>query len=219
MNNTAPITAATATTATPNNQTNVMRYVGEKNTKQQKHGIGTMYYSATAYYSGGWKDDQMHGKGEYCWGDGHKYVGHFEHGKQHGKGVYTWPTGGQYSGNWKQDKMNGFGRYVRNDGVVYVGVWKDDHQFGMGIKIVPERVCYGEKREMFRKRKYREIWSTERKLVFHREIIEYPDIWKVWNKKSFFDVDFVFESEATTVSSLSSSTITIEDITESTAQV
>ena len=135
----------------------------------------------------------MHGKGEYCWGDGHKYIGHFENGKQHGPGLYTWPTGGQYNGNWKLDKMNGFGRYTRNDGVIYVGVWKDDHQYGLGLKIVPERVCYGVTREMFRRRKFREIWSVEKKLIFHREIVEYPDVYSVWTRRKLLDVEIVFQ--------------------------
>lgn len=91
--------------------------------------------------------------------------------------------------------MNGFGKYIRFDGVIYIGIWKDDHQYGMGIEIIPERVCYGPKREMFIKRKYKEVWSSDKKLVFHCELVEYPDIWKVWNKGSFVDMGIAFQSD------------------------
>jgi len=171
------------------------RYEGEKNDKGLKHGFGTMWYSATTCYKGEWKDDQMHGYGEYLWGDGHKYVGHFENGKQHGKGVYCWPTGGQYNGSWECDKMNGYGTYIRNDGVIYMGMWKDDHQFGMGIKLIPERIAYGPKKEMFRKRKYREVWSADQKLIYHKEIQEYPDVFKVYKRAKFSDIDIITQSD------------------------
>lgn len=134
----------------------------------------------------------MHGHGEYCWGDGHKYIGQFVNGKQHGHGVYTWPSGGQYNGQWRDDQMNGFGRYARNDGILYVGYWKDDHQFGLGVKMIPELVCYGPDKKMFRKRKFKEVWAEDKTCLLHQEIQIYPDLMTVLVvKKKLFDIEII----------------------------
>jgi hypothetical protein len=169
-------------------------YDGERNEKGQRHGTGMLRFNTTpnAFYKGNWVEDKMEGHGEYCWGDGHRYVGSFKNNKQHGLGAYFWPTGGKYFGNWKRDKMNGHGTYTRNDGVVYTGQWKDDHQYGEGLKIIPERVCYGEAKKMTRMCIYRESWTLEKHLTLHKEILKFPDIYNVQKEnKKFLDIDIV----------------------------
>lgn len=72
----------------------------------------------------------------------------------------------------------------------------------MGMKIIPERISYGEEGKMYRRRKFREVWSSDKKLIFHREIkgiqsitsllinvfIEYPEVYQVWKRQKFIDV-------------------------------
>jgi len=192
--NTPPPPPAIAPVGTPpvNNQNT--EYIGERNERGQRHGMGLLRFNTTpnAYYKGHWVEDKMEGHGEYCWGDGHRYVGEFKNNKQHGIGAYFWPTGGKYFGNWKRDKMNGQGTYTRNDGVIYTGQWKDDHQFGEGLKIIPERICYGESKKMSRMCIYMEFWTLDKHLILHKEILKFPDIYSVQKEhKKFLDIDII----------------------------
>ncbi|KAL0485070.1 phosphatidylinositol 4-phosphate 5-kinase [Acrasis kona] len=184
------------------------QYQGERNSTGEKHGKGILTFNTKAHYKGDWIRDRMEGLGEYVWGDGHTYVGEFSNNKQDGVGTYQWPTGGKYVGYWKEDRMNGFGTYTRNDGVIYIGFWKEDHQYGMGLKIIPARYRYGDEEKMYRKRKFREVWSLEKKLIFHKEMKEYPDLLLVQERKKFIDV-VILISERT-----EAPTLKVEDITK-----
>ncbi|KAL0490694.1 phosphatidylinositol phosphate kinase [Acrasis kona] len=174
------------------NQNNT-EYEGERDDKNRRSGFGTLRFITTpnAYYKGEWVEDKMEGQGEYCWGDGHRYCGSFKDNKQHGIGVYFWPTGGKYFGSWSRDKMNGQGTYTRNDGVVYTGQWRDDHQYGEGLKIIPVRVCYGESEKMSRMCIYKEYWTADRCLAMHKEILKFPDVYRVQKMNRFADLDVI----------------------------
>ena len=47
-----------------------MKYNGERNSKGQRHGQGTMTYPNGDTHTGEWKDDKDNGQGTYTYADG-----------------------------------------------------------------------------------------------------------------------------------------------------
>jgi radial spoke head protein 1 len=66
--------------------------------KNEKHGIGRMYYSNKSEYFGI-----------------NKNLGNFLNGKRNGEGMFTYANKDIYSGNWKNGKKYGTGTYVYYD--------------------------------------------------------------------------------------------------------
>lgn len=66
--------------------------------KNEKHGIGKMFYSSKGEYFGIFF-----------------YTGNFVNGKRNGEGMFTYVNKDIYSGNWKNGKKHGTGTYVYYD--------------------------------------------------------------------------------------------------------
>ena len=58
-----------------------MNYTGERNSKGQRHGQGTLTYADGKTYTGEFKDGERNGQGTYTWPDGHTYTGEFKAGR------------------------------------------------------------------------------------------------------------------------------------------
>ena len=50
-------------------------YIGDTNTKGDRHGFGTYYWSDGTKYEGYWKNGEMEGKGKCSWPNNTKYDG------------------------------------------------------------------------------------------------------------------------------------------------
>ena len=90
-----------------------MEYTGDRNSRGEPHGRGTMTHR-----------------------DGYKYTGEFKDGKRHGQGTET-DRFNKYTGEWKDDKRNGKGTEsgigrTYTDERRYRGGWKDDKRHGQG---------------------------------------------------------------------------------------
>ena len=57
-----------------------MEYTGERNSKGQRHGHGTLTYADGKTYTGEFKDGKFHGQGTITYADGSTYTGAFEDG-------------------------------------------------------------------------------------------------------------------------------------------
>lgn len=98
------------------------QYKGDFNQYDQRHGIGTFFFSGGKKddtgivtlgfrYDGDWKEDYMHGTGRIEYADGCLFEGTFSRGKREGKGRFLAATvdneGEGYSGEWKDDLKHG----------------------------------------------------------------------------------------------------------------
>lgn len=66
--------AALAHDAKPRQAARV-KYTGERNSKGQRHGQGTMVYANGIQCTGAWKEGKRHGEGTWTHPDGDKYTG------------------------------------------------------------------------------------------------------------------------------------------------
>ena len=58
-----------------------MEYTGERNSKGQRHGHGTLTFPHGATYTGEWKADKRHGQGTLTLADGTKRTGEWKDGE------------------------------------------------------------------------------------------------------------------------------------------
>ena len=58
-----------------------MKYNGERNSKGQRHGQGTMTYPNGDTHTGEWKDGKRHGQGTIMFPDGSTRTGEWKDGK------------------------------------------------------------------------------------------------------------------------------------------
>ena len=79
-----------------------MEYTGDRNSKGEPNGQGTMTFA-----------------------DGHTYTGEFKDNLFNGQGTMKYPSGATYTGAFKADKFNGQGTYTATDGSTHTGEWKD----------------------------------------------------------------------------------------------
>ncbi len=95
----------------------VFTYEGEWNAKGQKHGQGTLYFTAgesalanNSYYRGSFVDGEISGLGLRVWPDGSKYEGELQNGEMHGNGKWT-KDDQTYTGNFSCNRRHGNGNY------------------------------------------------------------------------------------------------------------
>jgi hypothetical protein len=167
------------------------KYVGETNKKGERHGKGTVYNGRTALCTGNFRNNLLHGWGEYFYNDDVSYCGEFKNDLCHGYGMIVWSTGGHYQGEWKDDKRCGYGIYVRSDGCTYRGMWENNLQHGPGEKITPAQTLCTEQQVMKRKRIFKEVWDKGT-LIYHKEVLFYPNYAYAWRRKAFVDVIITF---------------------------
>ena len=87
-------------------------YVGERNSRKQRHGAGRQYSrDGTLVYEGEWKEDHWHGKGKLWYANGNlRYEGNFEDKDFSGYGVAYHPDGSvAYAGRWEFQMQHGRG--------------------------------------------------------------------------------------------------------------
>ena len=87
-------------------------YVGGRNERNERHGVGIWKHADGREYSGGWRNGKRHGEGTMIYADGSSYSGGFEDGLRHGNGRFISATGDVYDGGWAQGRMNGDGKLV-----------------------------------------------------------------------------------------------------------
>ena len=111
-------------------------YLGQWNSREQRHGFGKQVWENGNSYEGGWKNDQMHGKGRHIWTDGRIYEGEWANGTRHGFGREDFPNGDIYIGQHLNDRKHGIGFKFYGDGTregdVYIGEFEDDARKGRG---------------------------------------------------------------------------------------
>ncbi len=126
-------------------------YVGQLNSKNNFHGLGSISWPDGRKYVGQWKDGTPDGNGVMTWVDASFYKGDFVDGlvsafpftlsdilcyitkncillQRHGKGVHTFADGGVYSGDFKEGQRHGKGRRIYADGRIYEGMWFNFNQ-------------------------------------------------------------------------------------------
>ena len=109
-----------------------MEYTGERNSKGQRHGHGTLTFPHGATYTGEWKADKRHGQGTYTYPSGDTYTGAYKDDQPNGQGTMTFASGGTYTGAWKDGKRHGQGTMTWADGSTYTGEFKFDSRSGQG---------------------------------------------------------------------------------------
>lgn len=107
------------------------------------------------YYIGQWNSKQQrHGKGQQFWSNGALYEGQWAFGKRSGKGRLISPRGEVYTGDFVKGHMTGFGEYEA-DGIKYIGGFNDGKKNGIGCLTAGANsrytagVYYGEWKEGF----------------------------------------------------------------------
>ena len=136
-------------------------YIGQWNSKQQRHGHGQQFWSNGALYEGQWTCGKRSGKGrlispqgevyigdfvmkrmtgfgELYEADGTKYIGGFSDGKKNGIGcLIAGPssrhTAGVYYGEWKEGFLQGKAVCFYANGSTYAGEWLADKENGKGV--------------------------------------------------------------------------------------
>lgn len=107
------------------------------------HKRGPIKLENEAIYLGEWNSKlERHGQGSQNWIDGSLYEGYWQNDRANGKGRLLHADGDVYEGDWKDDKACGFGKYVHMDSSKYEGQWYDDKQHGHGIETWPDGACY-----------------------------------------------------------------------------
>ena len=87
-------------------------YIGGRNERNERHGVGIWKHVDGRQYSGGWRNGKRHGEGTMIYADGSSYSGGFEDGLRHGNGRFISSVGDVYDGGWAQGRMHGDGKLV-----------------------------------------------------------------------------------------------------------
>lgn len=110
-------------------------YVGQLNSRGQKHGNGKMRYDNGNEYDGQWKNNKRDGKGTTRYASGNVYIGMWKGGKRHGFGVFHISKSGDiYRGNWSGGIKSGPGVYEYADGELDVSFYSNDIRVGDGVR-------------------------------------------------------------------------------------
>ena len=118
-----------------------MKYTGEKNSKGEPHGQGTVTLPDGATYSGEWEDGEWNGRGTFTDENG-TYTGGWKDMLRDGQGTETYKDGTTYTGEWKGGEWNGHGSMKDGDGTTYIGEFKDNVASGRGIETDAEGNAY-----------------------------------------------------------------------------
>ncbi|XP_069691774.1 radial spoke head 1 homolog isoform X1 [Periplaneta americana] len=107
-------------------------YVGERNSKNERHGKGRALLPNGDIYEGMYSRGKRHGKGLYVFRNGARYNGEWCKGLKYGEGVFYYPDGSKYEGDWKRDMKHGYGAYYYPNGDIYEGTWMKGKRHGLG---------------------------------------------------------------------------------------
>ena len=96
-------------------------------------GLGNLYLSSGAQFSGMWHRGKRQGHGIMKWSDGSYYDGEWLNDKRHGHGTYRTPyaRGHMYVGMWEDGMKQGRGRMVIGGGESMAGPSSQDIEFYM----------------------------------------------------------------------------------------
>jgi len=115
-------------------------YIGQLNSRGQKHGNGKMRYDNGNEYDGQWKNNKRDGKGTTRYASGNVYIGMWSKGKRHGFGVFHIEKSGDiYRGNWSGGIKSGPGVYEYADGELDVSFYSNDIRVGDGVRWTADR--------------------------------------------------------------------------------
>ncbi|XP_026745549.1 MORN repeat-containing protein 4 homolog [Trichoplusia ni] len=92
------------------------RYVGEWNSKGQKHGMGHLVLPDGTRYDGALIGGLCSGLGVMAFPDGAKYEGEFMQGWFHGHGVFWRADGMKFEGEFRGGRVWGLGLVTFSDG-------------------------------------------------------------------------------------------------------
>ncbi len=82
-----------------------MEYTGDRNSKGEPNGQGTMTFANGTTYTGEFKDGKRNGQGTGTLPDGDIYTGERNSkGKHHGHSTFAYADGSTYTGEWKDNK-------------------------------------------------------------------------------------------------------------------
>lgn len=110
-------------------------YVGQLNSRGQKHGNGKMRYDNGNEYEGQWKNNKRDGKGTTRYASENVYIGMWKGGKRHGFGVFHISKSGDiFRGNWSGGIKSGPGVYEYADGELDVSFYSNDIRVGDGVR-------------------------------------------------------------------------------------
>lgn len=110
-------------------------YIGQLNSRGQKHGNGKMRYDNGNEYEGEWKNNKRDGKGTTRYASENVYIGMWKGGKRHGFGVFHISKSGDiYRGNWSGGIKSGPGVYEYADGELDVSFYSNDIRVGDGVR-------------------------------------------------------------------------------------
>lgn len=115
-------------------------YIGSKNLKNQREGVGYYFWESEEKYLGQWKEGNRSGIGVQFGKSNHiLYQGRFLDGKKHGYGKLFLTNGDEYEGEFKDDCFNGKGKYFWKDtNITYHGPFEEDNFHGTGLLVAPD---------------------------------------------------------------------------------
>jgi hypothetical protein len=90
-------------------------YIGEWNSKNERHGKGILIWNSTIY-QGLWENDNQDKKGRLILSDGTVKEGEWKNGEMTGKGIILYPDGGKYQGDVVKGRKKGQGTFEGSDG-------------------------------------------------------------------------------------------------------
>lgn len=103
----------------------VDEYVGGRNEKNERHGVGIWKHADGRQYAGGWRNGKRHGEGTMQYADESSYTGGFADGLRDGDGKFVSAKGGfVYEGGWKSGLMHGHGKMVGNIATLAPAGWQ-----------------------------------------------------------------------------------------------
>ena len=126
-----------------------MTYIGQINSKKQRHGMGITYYSSkfsknnncdNKHYIGEYKNDNKHGLGELEYHDHSLFIGEWKKNKKEGLGVLYIKDKYTYDGSFKNNELNGYGILDIYGNSKYEGDWYNSklHGFCKKTKLTGE---------------------------------------------------------------------------------
>ncbi|KAL1122798.1 hypothetical protein AAG570_003124, partial [Ranatra chinensis] len=92
------------------------RYVGDWNTKGEKHGLGRLRFPDSTHYHGTFNNGLCSGLGVMSFPDGAKYEGELMQGWFHGHGVFWRADGMKFEGEFRGGRIWGLGMVTFADG-------------------------------------------------------------------------------------------------------
>ncbi|XP_029637026.1 radial spoke head 1 homolog [Octopus sinensis] len=110
-------------------------YEGERNEREERHGMGKAILPNLDSYTGMYEDGRRHGTGVYRFKNEARYTGEYQYNKKHGQGTFIYPDGSKYEGQWVKDQRCGSGTYYYVNGDVYTGEWEEHVRHGQGSYI------------------------------------------------------------------------------------